>query len=281
MSKKLIALSTAIILLIGISYFAIQMLRYVETDNAEVYAQTLMLSSKLSGFIQKIHIAEGDFVKKDQVLVEIEESDYKTKYLKAKAELASLEYRVIEAKKNFDRTTSLFKVESISAQEFEKTKATFGEIQAKYEAQKASVSEAEINLANTKILAPSDGYIAKKSAEVGQFAGPGAPLIGFVDGKSREILANIKETDVSKIKAGSPTKISIDAIPDKEFAGEVTSVSSATGSTFTLLPPDNSTGNFTKVVQRVPVHIKFSHLDASDFEQLRAGLSATVKIKVK
>jgi membrane fusion protein (multidrug efflux system) len=145
----------------------------------------------------------------------------------------------------------------------------------------AQVAQAELNLENTKIKAPSDGFIAKKSVEVGQLAAAGVPLIGFVDAGERWVTANFKETEISDIHPGNRVWVDVDAISGKTFTGKVESLSSATGATFALLPPDNATGNFTKVVQRVPVRIHLENLTPEDVEMLRAGLSADVKVEKK
>jgi membrane fusion protein (multidrug efflux system) len=94
------------------------------------------------------------------------------------------------------------------------------------------------------------------------------------------VTANFKETDLSSIKPGAKVKIEVDAIGGRSFEGKVEAISSATGATFTLLPPDNATGNFTKVVQRVPVKIGLNQLKEGDAEILRVGLSAYVKVSV-
>ena len=135
------------------------------------------------------------------------------------------------------------------------------------------------SLDNTKLRAPSDGFVAKKSVEIGQLAAAGVPLVGFVDAGERWVTANYKETDLSHIKAGAKAWIEVDAIKGRTFKGVIESVSAATGATFTLLPPDNATGNFTKVVQRVPVKIRFDNLSDADREDLRAGLSANVDVE--
>ena len=105
-------------------------------------------------------------------------------------------------------------------------------------------------------------------------------MIGFVSSESRWVTANFKETEISDVIVGHKVSVTVDAIPSKKFEGEVESISSATGSTFTLLPPDNATGNFTKVVQRVPVRIKLKNLTPQDIDLLHAGLSAMVKVSI-
>ncbi|MBY0414156.1 MAG: HlyD family secretion protein, partial [Bdellovibrionales bacterium] len=102
-----------------------------------------------------------------------------------------------------------------------------------------------------------------------------------VDSGERWIIANFKETEVEDIRLDAKVEIDVDAISGKHFEGKVESISSATGATFTLLPPDNATGNFTKVVQRVPVKIKFEGVTGEEIEKLRTGLSANIKVHKK
>jgi len=108
----------------------------------------------------------------------------------------------------------------------------------------------------------------------------GQALFGFVSSKDRWVTANFKETQLASIKPGQKVTVEVDAVSGKKFQGEVDSIGSATGSTFTLLPPDNSTGNFTKVVQRVPVKIKLLNLTPADINRLADGLSAVVSVRV-
>jgi membrane fusion protein (multidrug efflux system) len=142
------------------------------------------------------------------------------------------------------------------------------------------VNEAKLNLGYTKIVAPEDGTVGRKSFEVGMLATAGQPLLGFVSNTERWVTANLKETDMDNIAVGKKATVEVDAISGKTYEGEVESISPATGATFTLLPPDNATGNFTKVVQRVPVRIKLLNLKENDIDRLQSGLSAEVKIRI-
>lgn len=275
--KKIISI-VAGVTLIGVLYFAYEHFMFVTTDNAQIEAPTVILASKVSGYIQKVTVREGDKVKKGDVLVQIDNRDYQSLADSAKSELLSLEARKNDAEKNFRRLKELYSQQAVSSQQFDAASANYNEIRAKYDSTQAKLVQAELNLENTQLKAPSDGIIARKSAEVGQLASPGSPLIGFVGSESRWVTANFKETDIANVKVGRKVDIKIDALSGQSFLGEVESVSSATGATFTLLPPDNATGNFTKVVQRVPVKIKFLNMSQDDFVQIQAGLSAEVKV---
>ena len=155
------------------------------------------------------------------------------------------------------------------------------EIKAKQVEIQASLDVTKNSLDDTVIRAPSDGVIAKKAAELGMLASPGMPLFGFVSSQTRWVIANFKETDLNRLKVGQRVNISVDALGGQDFQGEIESFNPSTGSIFSLLPPDNATGNFTKVVQRVPTRIKFKDLRKEDIDELKAGLSVVVDVRVR
>lgn len=275
--KKIIAGVVGAVVLIS-GYFLYQALMYVKTDNAQVEAHTVMLASKVSGFVVQVHALEGQKVKKGDILVEIDDRDYQNALRQFRGELGSLEAKKRDAEKNYKRISELYGKDVVSQQQFDQATAAVNEVRSKYEALSAQVAQAELNLENTKVRAPSDGVIAKKGVEVGQLANPGVPLYGFVDSSERWVTANFKETELEGIRVGNMVDISVDAISSRDFKGKVLSLSAATGATFTLLPPDNATGNFTKVIQRIPVKILIEGLSPAEVETLRAGLSAYVKV---
>lgn len=276
--RKKIITGIGVLAGLGALYFLYDHIMYVSTDDAQVEAHSVMLAPKVSGYLVAVNVKEGQRVKKDEVLVEIDSRDYQNTLTQVKGELTSLEARRRDTERNYQRLTQLLKGGAVSQQQFDTANAAYSEARAKYDAIAAQVAQAQLNLDNTKIRAPSDGFIAKKSAEIGQLAAQGVPVIGFVDATERWVTANFKETQLSDIRVGANVKIDVDAISGRTFHGKVESVSSATGATFTLLPPDNATGNFTKVVQRVPVKIAIEGIEGQEIEALRAGLSANVKI---
>lgn len=276
--KKKILIGIGSLALIGVLYFAYEYFMYVTTDNAQVEAHSVMIAAKVGGYVQQVNVVEGQRVKKGDVLILIDPRDYENTLTQAKGELSSLEARRRDAERTFTRLKGLLATGAVSQAQFDTASAGYQETRARYEGVAAQVSQAELNLANTKIVAPTNGYIAKKSVEIGQLAAPGVPLIGFVSSEERWVTANFKETDIENIKVGAKAHVDVDAVSSRTFEGKVVAISAATGATFTLLPPDNATGNFTKVVQRVPVKIELEHLSEADTEMLRAGLSADVKI---
>lgn len=269
------------VLAIGIlivCYFAYQRIMYVKTDNAQVEAPTLLLAPKVSGFVRQVNVSEGQKVKKDDVLAEIDDRDFQNSLVEKQAALESARAKFRETEKNYRRISELYKKEAVSQQQHDQTMALYSEQKAQTDAIAAQVAQTNLNLENTKIKAPFDGFVARKSVEVGQLAAPGTPLFGFVGTQERWVLANFKETDLGALHIGAKVDVEVDAISSRHFSGTVAAIAAATGATFTLLPPDNATGNFTKVVQRVPVRINLTGLNENDLDLLRAGLSAEVKV---
>jgi membrane fusion protein (multidrug efflux system) len=280
MSKqKKIILVVAPIFLIVVSYMIYEHLTWVTTDNAQLQAHAVMIAPKVPGYVVKVNVEEGQEVEAGEVLAEIDPRDYENALAIAQGELGSAQANLKESEKNYHRLKELVGKGAISQQQFEGAQRRYNESKAKDGAVIARMEQAKLNLESTKLRAPSKGFIAKKSVELGQLASPGVPLFGFVDATERWVIANYKETQIDDIKVGSNVEIEVDAIPGKTFEGKVQSLSSATGATFTLLPPDNATGNFTKVVQRVPVKIILERLDKDDMKKLRAGLSVVTKVR--
>lgn len=278
--KKIFAGLGVLIALVG-GYFVYDHIVWVTTDNAQLQAHAVMVAPKVPGYILKVNVEEGQKVEKGEVLAEIDARDYENALSIARGELGSVDARLKDAEVNFRRLKDLYSKGAIAQQQFDTASKNYNDARAREEAVKARVAQSELNLQYTKIVAPSRGFIAKKAAELGQLASPGVPLFGFVDAGERWVTANFKETEISDIHVGNTVEVEVDAIPGKKYHGKVQSLSSATGATFTLLPPDNATGNFTKVVQRVPVKIILDKLSEKDVEMLRAGLSVIVKVRRK
>jgi len=149
---------------------------------------------------------------------------------------------------------------------------------AELHAKEAALQVAQVNLGYTRIVAPADGTVGERQVRAGQLVSPGTQVIPFVE-NVRWVAANFRETQLTNFKIGDSAEIRIDVYPGKVIKGRVLEIAPASGSQFALLPPDNATGNFTKVVQRVPVKIA---LDESPLTcQLRPGLSAVVTVRTK
>jgi len=152
--------------------------------------------------------------------------------------------------------------------------------QARYVAAKATRDNAELQLSYTRVTSPVSGIVSRKQIEVGQLVQPGQPLLTLVSDSAVWITANFKETQLADIRVGQSVAVEVDSYPGCEAEGKVESLSAATGAKFALLPPDNSTGNFTKVVQRVPVRIAITKGCGAD-RPLRPGMSVTAHVATK
>lgn len=171
----------------------------------------------------------------------------------AKTELATAKNRIEVLKENLNRANALI------------------------EMKKTRIKETELKLSYTKIVAPITGKIGKKNMSIGQFVQAGTPLFSIVNDSSYWIVANFKESQLEHLHEGKQVKIRIDAFPELEVTGKIESLSDATGAKFSLLPPDNSSGNFIKVTQRVPVKISIDN-QASLKSKMRAGMSVFITI---
>jgi len=278
--KKKIGVGIVAVFLVLAGYMVYQGYEYVSTDNAQVGAPSTLLSAKVSGIVVRANVEENQKVKAGEVLVEIKPDDYQNVVDQLEADVASYQAQLKAAQSSYTRTVSLFQKGASTQERLDTAEAQFHSTESKYKAARAQADEAKLNLGYTKIVAPVDGKVGKKSFEVGMLAAAGQPLLGFVANNERWVTANLKETDMDAVSEGKKASVEVDAISGKTFEGVVESISPATGATFTLLPPDNATGNFTKVVQRVPVRIKLLNLTEKEIDRLQNGLSAEVKIHI-
>lgn len=183
-----------------------------------------------------------------------------------------------EAKKA--RYEMLSRQKSASSSVEAETRQRISQSEAGIEIAKTRIAAAELNLSYCVITAPCDGFASRKEIEVGQLVQPGQTLQSIVDSSDVWVTANYKETQLPRIAIGSKVRIKVDAIPGVTFKGEVESISKATGASLSIMPQDNSAGNFVKVRQRVPVRIKFSKDNkASDLERLRAGMNVECEVE--
>lgn len=147
---------------------------------------------------------------------------------------------------------------------------------------KAAVGMAKLNLSYTVVTAPADGCVGRRTIEEGQLVAPGQTVTTLIPDTKKWVVANFKETQTARIRVGQKVEISIDALPEKHFQGTVSAISSATGSKYSMVPTDNSAGNFVKIQQRIPVRIVFNkELSAEDNKRMAAGMMCEVKVDVK
>lgn len=162
----------------------------------------------------------------------------------------------------------------------DETRQRIAQNDAGIELAKALLETAELNLSYCAIVAPCDGFASRKEIQVGQLVQPGQTLLDVVDSADVWVTANYKETQLRHIAPGSEVEIMVDAIPGVKFEGRVVSISKATGASLSLLPQDNSAGNFVKVRQRIPVRIEFAEgNDPAEMAKLRAGMNVECEVK--
>ena len=216
------------------------------------------------------------------------------------ANIAEAKARLWQSEQDYHRYARLLKDESVAEQQFEQVKATYEAAQARYQAlleqkeavvsqyaeaikrqtgaeanilrREADLDLAKLNLSYTIVTAPYDGYMGRRTLESGQYVSAGQTLSYLVRSQDKWITANYRETQIANIYIGQEVRIRVDAISGKTFHGRVTAISEATGSKYSLVPTDNSAGNFVKVQQRIPVRIDLEGVNEEDIAQFRAGM---------
>ncbi len=188
----------------------------------------------------------------------------------AQAQVAQAEARVTQAQANVSAASSAPQQVLVSRQQS-------GEAAAKVKQRQAALAQAELNLQYTTVRAPANGIVSKRSVELGQNISPGQPLMAITRLDEVWVTANFKETQLNHMRPGQRANISVDAYGGRDYGGYVESIAGATGATFSLLPPENASGNYVKVVQRIPVRIRFDK--GQDTQRLlRPGMSVMVTV---
>jgi membrane fusion protein (multidrug efflux system) len=335
--KRLLLIGIVTLITVSALYLGNQWLtlgRYIQsTDDAYVGGDLTILSAKVAGFVAQVSVADNQRVKAGDVLIKLDDRDFRAALAKAEAlvaaqqaALANLdatrrlqESIIAEAKAGINATDaetlrahddqqryqSLVLKALVSTQASQRADADFkqalanGEkahashaaalqqlnvissqkqqVQAALAQALADLQVARLNLSYTELRAPIDGMVGNRRARVGMYAPTGSQLISIVPAQGLWVDANFKESQVAGIKAGQAVTVEADVLPDQVFHGRVVSLSPATGSQFSVLPTENATGNFTKIVQRVPVRIALDG-DAATLGRLRPGLSVKARV---
>lgn len=301
--KKRIIIPVLIILLAAAAavYWYIGQLGYVSTDDAFIDGNKLSVSSKILGRITNLAVDESDTVKKGQLLVQLDSTDLKAQESRAKAMLALDNESVTLAKVNvekaeddFNRAQRQYKDNIIPKEQFdhaqkalEAAKATYNIAITKIGTAQAQLKVIKTELQNTQIYSPMDGVVAKRWVLTGDVVSPGQPIFTIYDLKNIWVTADLEETKLAPVHLGDTVDISVDTYPDQEFTGQVYQIGSNTASQFSLIPPSNASGNFTKVTQRVPIKISIKQVrnngkeDPNESIKLLPGMSVEIKVKVK
>jgi membrane fusion protein (multidrug efflux system) len=195
----------------------------------------------------------------------------------AQAGISVAQSQLTQARAGATQATAQLQTAQSGPQEVTAQRARAASADAKVLQQRAAVQQAELNVQYATIKAPLKGIVSKKTIEPGQIVQPGQPLMTLIPLEDVWVTANFKETQLESMRPGQPAVIEVDAYGGRDFKGHIESLAAATGSRFSLLPPENATGNFVKVVQRVPVRIAID--EKQDAEQLlRPGMSVTAKV---
>jgi membrane fusion protein (multidrug efflux system) len=252
----------AIVVLIWFGTWLSYRLTHATTNAAFVKADLVDLSPLVPGHVSEILVDEGTTVKKGDVLAVLDDRDYKQVFEKAQAYFEQTRF-------NYGRYEKLYRSRSISKMQFESSEVV-------YKTAKADLEMAKLNLEHTKIIAPFDGVIAKRYVQHGSFVGPGLPVFNIFDPATIYVIANLEEGKLAGVKVGQSTDIWVDAYPGIKIKGVVERIGEASAAEFALIPRDTSAGEFTKVVQRVPIKIAIPNVQQYPF--LRPGLSAAIGI---
>ncbi|MDE3059281.1 MAG: HlyD family secretion protein [Bacteroidota bacterium] len=269
---------------------------YISTDDAYVDANRVSVSAKILGRVDSLMTDEGDTVREGETLVKIDDTDLRAQEAQARAALALAEESISLAKvsldkaqTDFQRTSTQFKENIVPKEQFDNTQSELESARARYNIAVAQVGTAraqlgviESQIKNTVIQSPMSGVISKRWILPGDVVQPGQPIFSIYDLDNLWITANLEETNLAALHVNDSVEVSIDSYPNRKFTGTVFQIGSNTASQFSLIPPNNASGNFTKVTQRVPVKISIYQVvnRNQDPVQLLPGMSAEVKVKV-
>jgi len=268
----------------------------VSTDDAYVDGNRVTISSKYLGRIILLTVDEGSIVKKGDVLVKLDVSDLLAQEKQAKA---SLEYaqqnselakvNLERAEEDFTRDQTQFNSAIISKEEFdhatkafEAAKAQSAIASAQIDTAKAQLGVVQTQLANMVITAPMDGVVSKRWALTGDVVQMAQPILSIYDLDHLWVTANLEETDFAGLKLGQKVHIFVDSYGGKKFDGKIIQLGANTAGQFSLIPPNNASGNFTKVTQRIPIKISIEYEGPKNKAEpeLVPGMSVEVKLKV-
>ena len=224
------------------------------TDDAFVEAHVVPVSSKVAGHVARVLVDDNQQVKAGDLLAELDPRDFQTRLDQAKGKVASDRAETAKTEADQKRAQTLFSRDEASKQDLEHAQAAADAAKADLDQSAAALRQAELDLSYTKITAPEAGRVTRKAVEPGAYVSIGQSILALVPDDAW-VVANFKETQLARMKHGQPAEIKVDAYPDQRLKGHVDSIQAGTGARFSLLPAENATGNFVKVVQRVPVKI--------------------------
>jgi membrane fusion protein (multidrug efflux system) len=266
-------------LLIGYVYNSYRK-THITTDDAFIEGNIHTVSARVGGSVKTVLVADNQQVKRGDLLVELDPADYRSKAEASRANLELQRATLRFAESERKRAKALYDENVNSADRFDKAVSAHEIALAQVKLAEEQLRQAELNLGYTRITAPAGGYITRKSVQTGNQIKDGQPLMAVVDLDNLYVIANYKETEMERIQPGQPVRIRVDAYPGKSFTGKVDSIMAGTGVSFSLFPAENATGNYVKVVQRIPVKIVLDP-DADKDHLLRVGMSVVPTVLAK
>jgi len=292
--RRHILIPTLVIVLLAaaaVGYWYFEILGVIATDDAYVDGNSVSVSSKMLGRITELTVDEGDTVQQGQQIVQLDDSDLRAQeahaqagldYARENVDLAAVQ--VQQAEDDYRRATIQLQGKVITQEQFDHAKTALNRAQALSRIAGAQVNTARAELglirtqlANTRIVAPLTGVVARRWVITGDVVQAGQAILSIYDLHHLWVTANLEETKIAAIRVGDSVDISLDAHPGRRFAGEITMIGAAAASEFSLIPPNNASGNFTKVTQRIPIRISLG-TDAGD-PLLVPGMSAEIRVR--
>jgi membrane fusion protein, multidrug efflux system len=279
-NKKILFISMCcLIIIFGASSWWFYTAKYVSTDDAYVNANVVEIAPRISGQITKLYVTNNQHVKRGQLLFEVDRQPFQAELNKIDAELAMAAAELDHAKVTNNRTEVLVKQKVLPVQSHDDAVAKVTNAVAGVNLIKASFDEAKLNMQYTRVYAPTSGFITNMTLRIGSVITINQPLFALVNDEEFWVDTNFKETELTNVRPGQNAIVKVDMYPKHIFHGVVASISSGSGAVFSLLPPQNATGNWVKITQRVPVKIRI--VDPNISYPLRIGTTATVTVDTK
>jgi len=276
---KLVAAGAAGAAVVGLVAYLFLRAPTESTDDAFIEAHVVPVSAKISGHVARVLTDDNLNVKAGDVLVEIDPRDFQTRVDQARAKAAADRAEAAKTQADLARAKALFAKDEASRQDLDHAQAAADAAAADLAESEAALRQTELDLSYTKITAPEDGRVTRKSVEAGAYVQVGQAMLALVPHESW-VVANFKETQLTKMRPGQPAEVVVDAYPDQKLRGHVDSIQDGTGARFSLLPAENATGNYVKVVQRVPVKIVLDEA-LSGGRLLAPGMSVEATVNLK
>jgi membrane fusion protein (multidrug efflux system) len=249
------------------------------TDDAQVDGHIAVISARVRGKVTTVGVQENDEVRRGDLLLQLDPRDYQVALERAQAELAQAEAQKVRSAHDAERIRYLRKLEAAAPMDYDARVASARGAVASLDVARANLERAKLDLQYTAVKAPFDGVIGKRAAEPGQDVQTGQQLFSLVDLRDLWITANFKETQLQRMRPGLRARVHVDAL-DRDYDATLESFGAASGARFSILPPENATGNYVKVVQRLPVRLRLEARQP-ELERLRPGMSVEVKVHLK